>query len=237
MPRITDDLKRAESRAKARAKLLGSGVDQRDGEALIVPVRDRDAKVDGKRRVFYRGVVAGDSARSVAAAFGVTRAQLADWNGIDGDANIHPRMVLEAWVAPDFDADAHHIALLDETQLQIVTRGSAEHLDVAEERTGRARSEYKATGKEKLADVAKKFGMGSHDLARINRISYDTTLTKGQTIIVYQVVDHAGAQQAGRRAVAEDAARASRQARGRARATFGEQSRRGPDRFSGGNGR
>jgi hypothetical protein len=31
--------------------------------------------------------------------------------------------------------------------------------------------------------------MGSHDLARINRISYDTVLGKGQTIIVYQVAD------------------------------------------------
>lgn len=31
--------------------------------------------------------------------------------------------------------------------------------------------------------------MGSHDLARINRISYDTVLAKGQAIIVYQVAD------------------------------------------------
>ena len=53
----------------------------------------------------------------------------------------------------------------------------------------RARFEYTATGKEKLADVAKKYGMGSHDLARINRISYDTVLAKGDTIIVYQVKD------------------------------------------------
>ena len=62
-------------------------------------------------------------------------------------------------------------------------------MDLAEARTGRVRTEYTAQAKEKLADVAKKFGMGSHDLARINRISYDTVLTKGQTIIVYQVAD------------------------------------------------
>src|ERR1051325_6892180 len=62
-------------------------------------------------------------------------------------------------------------------------------MDLAEARTGRVRTEYTAQGKEKLADVAKKFGMGSHDLARINRISYDTVLAKGQTIIVYQVAD------------------------------------------------
>src|ERR1051325_12049718 len=62
-------------------------------------------------------------------------------------------------------------------------------MDLAEARTGRVRTEYTAQGKEKLADVAKKFGMGSHDLARINRISYDTVLAKGQAIIVYQVAD------------------------------------------------
>src|SRR5678815_3081921 len=62
-------------------------------------------------------------------------------------------------------------------------------MDLAEARTGRVRTEYTAQGKEKLADVARKFGMGSHDLARINRISYDTVLAKGQTIIVYQVAD------------------------------------------------
>jgi LysM repeat protein len=51
------------------------------------------------------------------------------------------------------------------------------------------RSEYVAKGKEKLADIAKRFGMGSHDLARINQISYDTVLEKGQTIVVYEVAD------------------------------------------------
>ena len=38
--------------------------------------------------------------------------------------------------------------------------------------------------------------MGSHDLARINRISYDTVLEKGQTIIVYEVADPARSKRA-----------------------------------------
>jgi hypothetical protein len=98
-------------------------------------------------------------------------------------------MVLIAWVAPDFDAQKHEVELLDEASLVVVTRGSPEHLDLAESRTGRVRSEYIAKGKEKLADIAKKFGMGSHDLARINRISYDSVLEKGQSCIVYEVKD------------------------------------------------
>lgn len=187
VPRITEE-QRAKNKAKAKAKLHTSGVDQKEGEPLLVPVLDKDATIAGKRRVFYR-VVSGDSLKSVSSAFAIPKSDLAKWNGLEPDANLHPRMVLAVWVSNDFDADERRITLLDESQLLIVTRGSPEHMDLAEARVGRVRTEYVAQGKEKLADVAKKFGMGSHDLARINRISYDTTLAKGDKIIVYQVTD------------------------------------------------
>jgi membrane-bound lytic murein transglycosylase D len=187
VPRISED-QRAKNRAKAKANLHASGIDQKDGEPLLVPVPDKAAVVEGKRRVFYR-VVGGDTLKDVAKALAVTPAELAQWNALDPDGNLHAKMVLLAWVPPGFDAARHAVSLLDETQLLVVTRGSPEHMDLAEARTGRIRTEYVAQGKEKLGDVAKKFGMGSHDLARINRISYDTVLAKGQAIIVYQVAD------------------------------------------------
>lgn len=187
VPRISDE-QRAKNRARARANLHASGVDQKEGEPMIVAVPDKTAVVPGKRRVFYR-VVVGDTLKGVARALAVKPADLARWNALDPDANLQARMVLLAWVAPDFDADKHAVNLLDESLLVVVTRGSPEHMDLAEARTGRVRTEYTAQGKEKLAEVARKFGMGSHDLARINRISYDTVLGKGQTIIVYQVAD------------------------------------------------
>jgi membrane-bound lytic murein transglycosylase D len=187
VPRIAADV-REKNRAKAKAKLHSSGVDQREGEPLIVPVPDKDAKIAGKKRVFYR-VVAGDTGKSVAKAFGVSVADLTTWSGIDEDGKLHPKMVLVVWVPTSFDADKRHVALLDESQLVVVTRGSLEHMDLAEARTGRVRTEYVAQGKEKLADVAKKFGMGPYDLGRINRIPYSTVLEKGQKIIVYQVAD------------------------------------------------
>jgi membrane-bound lytic murein transglycosylase D len=155
---------------------------------LIVPVPDKTFTVAGKRRVFYR-VVTGDTVKAIAKALAVTPSDLTSWNALDPDGNLHAKMVLCAWVAPSFDPAKHAVNLLDDSQLLVVTRGSPEHMDLAEARTGRVRSEYTAEAKEKLADVAKKFGMGSHDLARINRISYDTVLSKGQTIIVYQVAD------------------------------------------------
>ncbi|HUS27046.1 MAG TPA: LysM peptidoglycan-binding domain-containing protein [Kofleriaceae bacterium] len=188
VPRITEDA-REKNKAKAKAKLVASGVDHKEGdETLIVPVPDKDFTIAGKQRVFYR-VVSGDNLDGIAKAFGVKTAQLVEWNGLDEGGKLHPRMVLQAFVAQDFDADKHKIALLDESLIEVVTRGSSEHLDLAEERTGRVRTEYISKGNEKLEEVAKRYGMGSHDLARINRISYKTVLEKGQKIIVYQVAD------------------------------------------------
>src|SRR5262249_14436692 len=80
VPRVSEDT-RAKNRAKAKAKLLGSGVDQKDGEQLIVPVPDKDLQITGKRRVFYR-VVSGDTLDSVAGAFGIKPEQLAQWNAL-----------------------------------------------------------------------------------------------------------------------------------------------------------
>jgi len=187
VPKVAADVIE-KNKAKAKAKLLGSGVDAKDGEKLLVAIPDKDFVVPNKQRVFYR-VVSGDTVSSVAKALAVKAADLRAWNGLDDEGKLHPKMVLVAWLPPKFDAAKHEVSFLDENELEIVTRGSPEHLDLAEKRAGRVRTEYVAKAKEKLADIAKKFGMGSHDLARINRISYDTVLEKGQSCIVYEVQD------------------------------------------------
>jgi len=194
VPRIAAEL-REKNRAKARAKLQSSGNDQKDGEPMIVAVPDKDAVVSGKKRVFYR-VVAGDSLRSIAKVLGVSLADLAQWSSVEPDGKLHPKMILVAWVSPDFNADKKRITLLDDQHVVVVTRGSPEHLDLAESRTGRVRTEYVAQGTEKLGDVAKKFGMGAYDLGRINRIVHNTVLKKGDKIIVYQVADPSRSQRA-----------------------------------------
>jgi membrane-bound lytic murein transglycosylase D len=194
VPRISAEA-REKNRAKAKANLHASGPDQKEGEPLIVAVPDKDLQVSGKKRVFYR-VVSGDSTKSVARAFEVKQSQLVEWNALEDSAKLHPRMILQLFVAPDFDPDKAQVALLDEGQLVVVTRGSDEHLDLAEARTGRVRKEYVAKGGEKLAEVAKRYGLGSHDLARINHISYNAVLEKDQKIIVYQVTDPSRSERA-----------------------------------------
>ncbi|MGE0546006.1 MAG: LysM peptidoglycan-binding domain-containing protein [Kofleriaceae bacterium] len=187
VPRIAAD-QRARNRDKARADLHSSGVDQKRGEPLIVAIPDPGLVVPNKRRVFYR-VVIGDSLGEIARALDVRTQDLARWNALEPDAHIHPRMVLVAYIAPELDLAAKRVALLDESQLVVVERGSTEHLDLAEARTGRVRTEYVANGKESLSDIAKKYGMTAADLARINRIAARTVPDNGATIVVYQVAD------------------------------------------------
>jgi membrane-bound lytic murein transglycosylase D len=186
VPRMAE-ADRAKNIDRALDNLYASGVDTRKGEPLIVAVPDKDADVPGKKRVFYR-VVAGDSIRGVAKALGVASADLVVWNGVDPAGNLHPRMVMQAWVSPEWSAKKAKVKLLDETRIVVVTRGSREHLDLAEARTGRERLEYTAKKKESFEAIGKKFGLGKRDLARINRMSAETVVDVGQTIIVYQVV-------------------------------------------------
>jgi membrane-bound lytic murein transglycosylase D len=187
VPKI-DAAKREANRAKAIAALHASGPDQRPGEPLLVAVPDKDARVDGKRRVFYR-VVIGDRLDAIAGALGVKPAQLVAWNALSDTAELHPRMVLQAWVAAGFDAARANVRLLDDDKLMVVTRGSKEHMDIAEARIGRERIEYAPKKAESLEVIGKKFGLGPRDLARINRIESNSVIHPGQSIIVYRVVD------------------------------------------------
>jgi membrane-bound lytic murein transglycosylase D len=174
---------------RAREKLYASGHPKgRPGEKLIVAVPDKSFHVAGKKRVFYR-VVAGDTQYGVASAFGVDRFDLARWNRLDPESYLHPRMVLMVFVDPKRNLKARKIKLLDEDLLIIVNRGSKEHLELAEARMGRERKVYRAKRRESFAQIAKRYGLTDHDLARINRMPRNTVLEKGDEIIVYKVVD------------------------------------------------
>jgi hypothetical protein len=58
------------------------------------------------------------------------------------------------------------------------------------------RSEYTAQGTQKLDDIARRYGMSKWDLGRINRMSSDSVLKKGDKIIVYVVKDPSRSQRA-----------------------------------------
>ncbi|MBP9087855.1 MAG: transglycosylase SLT domain-containing protein [Kofleriaceae bacterium] len=189
VPKISAEL-RAKNKAKARIDLQNSGNDQKRGEPMVVAVPDKDATVADHQRVFYR-VVIGDTLPGLARAFGVAKKRLAEWNGLDADAKLHPKMIVQAFVGKNFDQARANLTLLDDSQLMIVTRGSKEHLDISEERVGRARIEYSPTAAESFEDIGRRFGLTAYDMARINRKSAKTVVAAGDKVIVYQVVDRA----------------------------------------------
>ncbi|MCE9576341.1 MAG: transglycosylase SLT domain-containing protein [Deltaproteobacteria bacterium] len=194
VPRVSE-ADRQRNLDRALENLYASGIDTRKGEPLIVPVPDKDADVPDRVRVFYRAV-AGDTVRGVSRALGVTAEDLVAWNGIDASGRLHPKMIVQAWVAKDWDAKRAKVKLLDERRIMLVTRGSLEHLDLAANRMGRVRLEYTAKRRESFESIGSKFGLGKRDLARINRMPSDTVLEKGQSIIVYQAVDRSRSKRA-----------------------------------------
>jgi len=180
---------RKKNAERARNDLYRSGVPRgRDGEKLVVALPDPDRTVSGKKRVFYR-VVSGDTLSGIGKGFGVSFRKLATWNGLNPNARLHPRMILQAFVDRDFDAKRAGVQLLDPARLTLVKTGSRAHLDTAESREGRKRILYHARRTESYADIAKRFGLTARDLSRINRRPHTTVLQKGETAIVYKVVD------------------------------------------------
>jgi len=187
VPKISAEL-REKNRAKAKVNLQASGFDQKRGEPLVVAVPDKDLMVPETRRVFYR-VVIGDTLPTVARALGISKKQLAEWNALEIDAKLHPKMIIQAFVSKSFDEAKAKITLLDDSQLALVTRGSKEHLDISEERVGRVRIEYSPTSAESFESIGRRYGLSAYDMARINRRSSKTVVAAGEKVIVYQVVD------------------------------------------------
>jgi membrane-bound lytic murein transglycosylase D len=192
-----DEATRARNALAAESDLYHSDVvPGGPDEPLLVAVKDKDFAIPGKRRVFYR-VVAGDTLAEVAAVLGVSEDELAEWNALDSETKIQPRMVLEAFVSPKFDANRRGVALLDASRLLVVDAGSPEHLDVYERRKGRVRQVYTVQGGDTLESIGRRFTLTKYDVARINHRSYMTPLEAGEKLVVYKIVDHEKARLAG----------------------------------------
>ncbi len=188
VPEVSEEEKE-KNREKAEDDLYASGIPSGEaGDDYIVAIPDPDDEVDGKRRVFYR-VVSGNTLAQVARSFGVSEANLAAWNGIEPGAHIQARMVLQVWVPPSFEPESAQVRLLDPERVAVVERGSDAHLDKAEERMGRRRVRYEADTERSLREIGRRYGLTPRDLARINRIPYDTVLQPGDEIIIYEVQD------------------------------------------------
>ncbi len=151
-------------------------------DSIIVAVPDRAFSYEGRERVFYRARD-GDGLDEIADVFGVRPEDLVEWNNLDPDAKLHPRMVLQIFVRKDFDPAG--VLLLDPAQVRVVILGSEEFLQLETARRGKKRLVYTAKPGDTLAKLGRRYGLSPGDLARINRFSYNTELHEGDRIVVY----------------------------------------------------
>jgi LysM repeat protein len=153
-----------------------------DDDEVLVAVPERAFSYEGRERVFYRARE-GDTLEEIAGVFGVGVDEVVEWNNIDPDAKLHPKLVLQLYVRKDFDRAG--IALLDPAKVRAVTLGSDEFLALEAARRGKTRLQYEARAGDTLAKIARRYGLQPGDLARINRLSYSSELAAGQKIYVY----------------------------------------------------
>jgi len=152
-------------------------------ETTIVAVPDKDDVVAGRKRIFYR-TLPQDVPSEIAAFFKVKPQELARWNNVDLDAKLASNMVLQLWVAQDFDTSK--AALVDAAHVRVVTVGSPEFFDLVESKRGRKRLTYTVKKGDDLKRIGKKFNLTVADLERINRFGATATeLAVGQKLTVY----------------------------------------------------
>jgi membrane-bound lytic murein transglycosylase D len=151
-------------------------------DTILVAVPDRAFAYQGRERVFYR-TRDGDTVADVAAVFDVTPDNIVEWNNVDPDAKLQPKLILQLFVREGFDRS--NVILLDADKIRVVTLGSEEFLELEAARRGKTRLFYSARAGDTLTKIAKRYGLAPGDLARVNRLSAASELTEGQKVVVY----------------------------------------------------
>ncbi|MEM7606204.1 MAG: LysM peptidoglycan-binding domain-containing protein [Myxococcota bacterium] len=194
----------AQARVRPGTTLLvpaGVTAQREPEEAPVVALPpDVPANLDGRRRVFYR-VRRHDSLSELAMFFGLQRDEVRRWNALDDQANLQSGMLLQLFVRPAFDLSL--AVVFREGEVQLLQTGSEAFFDDYEARQGRRRFVYLVEEGDTVRSLARRFGLSSGSIARINHIGRRSDLTPGQRVVIY--CEESRVPAAYRRAGAEDA--------------------------------
>ena len=158
----------------------GSKKAPQDLPVVVVPART--ASHPGTTRVFYE-VVWGDKLDEVAGALGVKADELCQWNNLDRTANLHGKMVLQAFVPTS--KSLKNVRLVEAKDANILTVGSEPFFEYFEAKNGRARQTVVVKDGDSMGSLARKHGVTLGMMERINKRSRDAALKPGETIVVY----------------------------------------------------
>jgi membrane-bound lytic murein transglycosylase D len=142
--------------------------------------------VPGKHeRIVFFTATRASTPTSIAAAFAVPWAKIVGWNDLDPRARVQPGQVLQIVVPREWTASSKDVVVHERDDVDLVQRGSKEHLEAALARRGKQRRAVKAKKGDTLAKVGKRFDLTDGDLARINGYARDHELAPGEVVVVY----------------------------------------------------
>lgn len=151
-------------------------------EPPVVVVPERSFGYEGRRRVFYR-VTRGDRLTEIARFFGVSVAEVRQWNEVDPRATLQDGLFLQLFVPSDFDTSRAVVLTPDE--VRVLVMGSEEFYEHHVRQEGRVRLRYRVREGDTLSTIANRFGITVGSVCRINVMPRDTVLAIGQELIVY----------------------------------------------------
>lgn len=179
-PRPGTEIKVPKSTEGRSANGSGSKKAAQDSPVVVVPART--TAHPGTSRVFYE-VVWGDKLDDVAGALGVKADELCQWNNLDRTANLHGKMVLQAFVPNG--KSLKNVRLIEAKEATILAVGSEPFFEYFESKNGRSRQTVVVKDGDSMGSLARKHGVTLGMMERINKRSRDAALKPGETIVVY----------------------------------------------------
>jgi membrane-bound lytic murein transglycosylase D len=140
---------------------------------------------DASQRLVYFEVTRATTPRGLGEVFGVAWDSVVAWNDLDPQARLQTGQLLQLVVPRSFSAQTARVDLYEANQVDVVTRGSREHIEAALRERGLLRRGYKVRKGEDLTKIGKKFDLSDGDLGRINNFSRDHQPEPGTTLVVY----------------------------------------------------
>jgi len=136
-------------------------------------------------RAVYFVTTRATNPRHLATSLGIAWSDIVRWNELDPYARLQPDQVLRLWVPADFDLRSAEVVLHEEPEVELVARGSTEHIEAALALRGLVRRGYRVRKGDTLEKIGRRFGLTVGSLARINGFGRAEPLTPGDVLIVY----------------------------------------------------
>lgn len=137
-----------------------------------------------QRLVFYANTPA-TTPRTLEEATGIPWERIVAWNDLDPHARLQAGQVLQLLVDERFDPASRNLRVHEVDEVELVARGSREHLEASLARRGMLRRGYRVRAGDTLAKIGRRFDLTLGDLARINGFSRDHEPAVDDVLVVY----------------------------------------------------